>query len=87
MTNCKYLVPLAVMAMFMSAPLFAAEGDCAKPGAPAQIDAKVIKVDSVIQEITLQDSNGTTHVMKAAAETLQEYKPGDSIKATLRCPG
>ena len=81
----KYLVPVVAMTLFMSSTVFSAEGGCGKPGTPQEIDGKVMKVDSAKQEITLQDSNGTTHVMKAADETLKEYKAGDSIKATLRC--
>ena len=88
MTISKYIVPLIAVAAFMSSPVIAAEmaGGCEKPGAPQEINGKVTKVDTAKQEITLQDSNGTTHVMKASEETLKKYKAGDSLKATLRCP-
>ncbi len=88
MTISKYIVPLIAVAAFMNSPVTAEEmgGGCEKPGMPQQIDGKVMKVDTAKQEITLQDNNGTTHVMKASEETLKKYKAGDSLKATLRCP-
>ena len=88
MTISKYIVPLIAAAAFMSSPVIAAEmqSGCEKPGAPQEINGKVMKVDAAKQEITLQDSSGTTHVMKASEETLKKYKAGDSLKATLRCP-
>lgn len=84
----KYIVPLIAVAAFMSSPVIAAEmqSGCEKPGAPQEINATVMKVDAVKQELTLKDSNGTTHVMKASEEAIKKYKAGDSLKATLRCP-
>jgi hypothetical protein len=84
----KYIVPLIAAAAFMSSPVIAAEmqSGCEKPGAPQEIDGKVMKVDMDQKQITIVDNKGTTHVMKASEETLKKYKPGDILKATLRCP-
>lgn len=76
---------MLVTALF-SGSLMAAETGCEKPGAPQEITAKVVKVDMDKHQLTLQDSNGTTHVMNANDETLKRYKPGDSLTAKLRCP-
>lgn len=58
---------------------------CATSGQPAQIEGKVINVDTANQKITVRDSSGTIHEFQASIETLQEYKAGDTIKAKLRC--
>ena len=88
MNISKYIVPLIAAAAFTNSPVIAAEmqSGCEKPGAPQEINATVMKVDAVKQELTLKDSNGTTHVMKASEEAIKKYKAGDSLKATLRCP-
>lgn len=59
--------------------------DCAKAGTPQQIEGKVVKVDPAQEKITVQGSDGTTHVMQASKDTIKDYKPGDKIKAKLRC--
>ena len=88
MNISKHMITLIALAAFTSVPASAADkksSDCAKPGTPQELSGKVTNVDMAQQQITFQDSTGTTHVMKAAPETLKEYKAGDTIKATLRC--
>lgn len=58
---------------------------CASASQPAQLEAKVEKVDAVNGKITVRDSSGTVHEFQASAETLQDYKVGDTLKAKLRC--
>jgi len=58
---------------------------CEKPGAPAQLQGQVVKVDVAQGKITVRDTNGTIHEFQASKETIQEYKVGDPIKAKLRC--
>jgi hypothetical protein len=85
MNTTNKIAVMLVTALFSSS-LMAAESGCEKPGAPQEITAKVVKVDMDKHQLTLQDSNGTTHVMNANDETLKRYKPGDSLTAKLRCP-
>ena len=88
MNISKYMVTLIALAAFTSIPASADDkksSDCAKPGTPQELSGKVTAVDMAQQQITFQDSSGTTHVMKAAPDTLKGYKPGDTITATLRC--
>jgi hypothetical protein len=85
MNTTNKIAVMLVTALF-SGSLMAAETGCEKPGAPQEITAKVVKVDMDKHQLTLQDSNGTTHVMNANDETLKRYKPGDSLTAKLRCP-
>jgi hypothetical protein len=79
-------IAVLMTAFLFNTPLVAADSSCEKPGTPQEIVAKVVKVDMARKELTLQDSNGATHVMNADEDTLKRYKPGDSLTATLRCP-
>ncbi|HZV98268.1 MAG TPA: hypothetical protein VFF74_04690 [Methylophilaceae bacterium] len=82
----KFLLT-AILTCSMGATAWAQDKTgCEKPGAPQEIDGKVVKVDVAQQQITIQNRDGTTHVMQGNQETLNKYKPGDNIKATLRCP-
>ncbi|MGB2833034.1 MAG: hypothetical protein WBC07_08760 [Methylotenera sp.] len=58
---------------------------CATAGQPAQLEGKVVNVDTTNEKITVRDTNGTIHEFQASKETLEEYKAGDTIKAKLRC--
>lgn len=84
--NSRNRIAAVMVVTLFSSPLMAAETGCEKSGAPQEIMAKVVKVDMSKHQLTLQDSNGTTHVMDANDETLKRYKPGDSLTAKLRCP-
>ena len=84
--NTTNKIAVMLVTALCSGSLMAAETGCEKPGAPQEITAKVVKVDMDKHQLTLQDSNGTTHVMNANDETLKRYKPGDSLTAKLRCP-
>ncbi len=83
----KRLFAVAIIASAAYASIAIAEdaADCASSGQPAQLDAKVEKVDATNGKITVRDSSGTVHEFDASAETLQDYKVGDTIKAKLRC--
>ena len=83
--NTRNCIAVLLAAVLFASPVMAADTACDKPGTPQEITAKVVKVDMAKHEITLQDSQGTTHVMNADDETLKRYKPGDSLTATLRC--
>ena len=83
----KRLFAVAIIASAAIAGIAVAEdaANCASAGQPAQLDAKVEKVDAANGKITVRDSNGTVHEFQASAETIQDYKVGDTIKAKLRC--
>lgn len=88
MNICKRSIALVAIGLVaVSGAVMAEEttGGCGKPGAPEQIEAKVVKVDTAQEKITVRDADGTIHVFQASKETLQEYKVGDPIKAKLRC--
>ena len=55
-----------------------------KAKAPEKIEGEVTKVDSKNGMITVKRPDGTTHDFKGDAETLREYKKGDTIELTLR---
>jgi hypothetical protein len=67
-------------------PSASARGDAAGPKAkaPEKIDGQVVKVDHANGMITVRNKDGTMHEFKGDAETLKEYKAGDSIELTLR---
>lgn len=84
----KRLFAVAIIASAAVAGIAMAEDvavNCASSDKPAQLDAKVEKVDAANGKITVRDSGGTVHEFEASAETLQDYKVGDTIKAKLRC--
>lgn len=60
--------------------------DCIQAGAPKKMDGQVVQVDPDQGKLTVRESSGATHEFRAAPETLQSYKVGDRIQATLR-PG
>lgn len=83
----KRLFAVAIIASAAVASVAVAEdaANCASADKPAQLDAKVEKIDAANGKITVRDSNGTVHEFEASAETIQDYKVGDTIKAKLRC--
>ena len=64
--------------------------DCGKAGAPENVEGQVVKVDVDQGNLTVRETDGTTHVFQASKETVQDFKVGDQIKAKLRsapnCP-
>ena len=84
--NIKLLLAgLAMTLLALGGPAIAEDKDCGKPGTPQQIEGKIVKLDSAAEKITVQDKDGTTHVLQASKETIKDYKEGDTIKAKLRC--
>jgi hypothetical protein len=67
-------------------PSASPRGDASGPkaSAPEKIDGQVVKVDPSSGMITVRNTDGTMHEFKGDAETLKDYKAGDSIQLTLR---
>ena len=57
---------------------------CGKAGAPEKVAGQVVNIDLDQGKVTVRESDGKTHVFEASKETLQGFKVGDPIKATLR---
>lgn len=86
--NKHACISCLVAAMFaLAVPAFAGDEnkDCSKAGSPQQLEGTVTKIDASSNKITVKGSDGTTHVFQASAETLKDYKVGDTLKAKLRC--
>jgi hypothetical protein len=61
---------------------------CDKASTPEKIEGQVVKVDLEQGKVAVRGSDGKTHELQAAKETLQGYKVGDRIEAKLRsAPG
>jgi hypothetical protein len=52
--------------------------------APEKIEGQVTAVDPATGVISVRGKDGSTHEFKGNAETLKEYKAGDTIELTLR---
>jgi len=59
---------------------------CIQADVPKTLDGQVVQVDPNQGKVTVRESSGATHEFRASPETLQSYKVGDRIHATLR-PG
>jgi hypothetical protein len=55
-----------------------------RPKAPEKIEGQVTKVDPQSGMLTVKRPDGTTHEFRGSAETVKEYKVGDTIELTLR---
>lgn len=57
---------------------------------PQKVEGQVVKVDQAQSKITVRETDGTVHEFQASNETVQGFKAGDHIEATLReapkCP-
>jgi hypothetical protein len=58
--------------------------ECYKGDSPQKVDGKVLQVDPDKGKMTMQGPKGETYEFNASKETLQSYKVGDRIQATLR---
>jgi Cu/Ag efflux protein CusF len=88
MNLLKRLIAIATIGLSMVSGVAMAEEaavSCATADTPEQLEGQVVKVDVEKEKITLRDTSGKVHEFFASKETLQEYKPGDTIKAKLRC--
>jgi hypothetical protein len=65
-------------------PSASAKGSAARPKAPEKIEGQVTKVDPASGTLTVKRPDGTTHDFRGSAETIKDYKPGDTIELTLR---
>lgn len=66
-----------------AAPAGAPPG-CDLAKTPERLEGQVVKVDVAQGKVTVRGTDGTTHELQASKETLQGYKVGDRIQATLR---
>ena len=57
-------------------------GKC--PKTPEKLEGQVVKVDLEHGKVTVREADGTNHEFQAPKETLQGYKVGDHLEATLR---
>jgi hypothetical protein len=57
---------------------------CDKASTPERLEGQVVKIDLAQGKVTVRATDGTTHEFQASNETLQGYKLGDRIEATLR---
>ena len=88
MTVCKALA----VGIIVAAPLWAGAAagqskpscDQAKAAAPQKVEGRVVRVDAAGGKIAVAAADGKTHEFQASKETLQDFKVGDKIKATLR---
>ena len=81
-------IKYSVFAALMMASSIASAGEstgCKKDGTPEKIDGRITAVDTSQAKVTVQSSDGKTHVFQAAQETLSKYKVGDTLKMSLRC--
>ena len=86
MSTSKFYIAVAAALMMASSVTFAGDSaGCKKDGTPEKIDGRITAVDTAQGKVTVQSSDGKTHVFQAAQETLKAYKVGDSIKMSLRC--
>ncbi|HZV63198.1 MAG TPA: hypothetical protein VFF75_12335 [Methylophilaceae bacterium] len=86
MSTSKFYIAVAAALMMASSVTFAGDSSgCKKDGTPEKIDGRITAVDTAQGKVTVQSSDGKTHVFQAAQETLKAYKVGDSIKMSLRC--
>ena len=57
---------------------------------PRKVEGQVVKVDAAQNRLTVREADGTVHEFQASPETIQGFKVGDRIEATLReapkCP-
>ena len=66
-------------------PSASARGDAkARVKAPEKIEGQVVNVNPASGTITVRGKDGATHEFKGSAETLNDYKKGDTIEMTLR---
>jgi len=91
-TWMRVLTVLAVSVMLLGGTALALDkpAGCEKAGTPEKVEGRIVQMDPEKGTLTVRATDGTTHVFQASKETLQEYKVGDTIKATLRsapkCP-
>lgn len=67
-----------------SRPALPQDKDCGKMSVPKSVEGQVIKVEPEQGKMSVRTADGTVHEFQAEKETLQGYKSGDSLKATLR---
>ena len=85
---------LAVTLVLGTGPAFAqAKPACDPQGrvtTPQKVEGQVVKVDAAQNRLTVRQADGTVHEFQASPETIQGFKVGDRIEATLReapkCP-
>lgn len=86
MNATKFYIAITAALMMASSMVFAGDSSgCKKDGTPEKIDGRITAVDTAQGKVTVQSSDGKTHVFQAAQETLKAYKVGDTIKMSLRC--
>ena len=84
-TWMRPLVGLAVGITLLAGTTLAQEkpAGCGK-ATPEKVEGQVVKIDPDKGKITVRATDGTTLEFEASKETLEEFKVGDQIKATLR---
>jgi hypothetical protein len=83
---------VVMLAMGSTAALGQSKAECegGKVKTPVRVEGQVTQLDAAKGTVTVRGDDGTTHVFQAGQETLQDFKVGGRIKATLReapkCP-
>lgn len=86
----RWLYSLAVLALGVAlwggTSMAQTKAGCDKASTPEKLVGQVVSVDVNQGKVTVRGDDGKTHEFQASKETVQGYKVGDRITATLR-PG
>ena len=82
--TCGAVALTAAVMLWSGAVLAQAKPGCDKASTPQKLEGQVVAIDLNQGKVTMRGSDGVTHEFQASKETLQAYKVGDRIEATLR---